>query len=87
MSKAEIKARYIALARFLAESMVAPEDHDKLHIKGRWDRGQLQIKLSAPESYRGALIGRSGHTIRSLRALINASALGAPSAVVFDLEE
>jgi predicted RNA-binding protein YlqC (UPF0109 family) len=85
MNKAEIKARYLALAKYVAESMVKTQDRDEIQMRGTWDRGQLTIELNVPDNYRGLFIGRSGHMVRSLRGLLAAANLELPGSVAFDI--
>ena len=85
MNRAEIKARHLALARYVAESMVKEEDRDQVRVRAHWDRGQLNVELDVPESYRGLFIGRNGSMVRALRSLMGAADLGLAGSVSFDL--
>ncbi len=85
MNEAEIKARYLALAKYVAESMVKEEDRAEVETRGTWDRGQLTIEVNVPDNYRGLFIGRSGHMVRSLRGLLAAANLDLPGSVAFDI--
>lgn len=85
MNRAEVKARYIELAHYVARSMVKEEDRDKVSVSASWDRGQLNLEVDIPEAYRGLFIGRSGHMVRSLRGLFSAANLELAGAVSFDI--
>lgn len=85
MSNAQIKEQYIAIGRYLAKSMVPPEDRDLVSARAKIERGQLTIELHVPDNYRGLFIGRSGHMVRSLRHILAAAKLDAPSTVGLDI--
>ena len=86
MSNAELRQKYRALAHYMAASMVAEEDRDKIEVLTRVDRGSLEVLLRVPDDYRGLFIGRSGHMVRSLRHLLDAANLDAPTTVSLDIE-
>jgi predicted RNA-binding protein YlqC (UPF0109 family) len=82
----ESRQKFRALAQYVAQSMVADEDRDKIEVKTRIDRGELEVLLKVPDNYRGLFIGRSGHMVRSLRHLIAAANIEAPTTVSLDID-
>lgn len=80
-----IQERYLALARFVAQSMLPEPDRDAVKVRASMKRGQLLVEIAVPDDYRGLLIGRGGHMIRSMRSLLAAADLEAPSTVSLDI--
>ena len=85
MTEPELTEHYLAIARFLVGSMIDEEDRGELKARVLWNRGRAKVEVKVPEEWRGAVIGRGGSTIKSLRALFVANALPALGGVTFDL--
>ena len=85
MTESELTEHYLAIARYLIGSMIDAEDRDDLKARVLWNRGRAKVEVKVPADWRGAVIGRGGHMIKSLRAVFVANALPAPGGVTFDL--
>ena len=78
--------RFNALALFLARTMV-PEEDAAVSVNSWVDENVLRVIINVPEEYRGRLIGRNGHVIRSLRTLAGSTGIVSPYRVELDLAE
>lgn len=85
MSNQEDEAleQYIELVRFMAGSLL--EDDVDIEVRGKTRSNQWRIELLVPEKHRGRVIGRGGRIARSMRTLIDNSAVANHRPVALDI--
>jgi predicted RNA-binding protein YlqC (UPF0109 family) len=85
MTRAQLREHYIGLTRYIVASMIPADSHEEIEVSAAWNSGQLKVNLSVPDEFRGMLIGRSGHMVRSIRQVLNAASLDVPGGVELDI--
>lgn len=67
-----VQQKYEELVAFVAERLLGTDD---FKVTSDVRKGQILLKLAAPEDLRGRVIGRGGRIARSIRTMLEAAAI------------